>query len=56
MESEDLGSQPEAELELSLTQLPDQPSQPAVSTPTPIQRQDEVGPSRPPKQPRLEQR
>jgi hypothetical protein len=51
-----LESQPEAELELSLAQLPNQPSEPAVSMPVVVRRPDGAGPSRPPKQPRLEQR
>jgi hypothetical protein len=51
-ESQDEEPQPEAEQELSLSQLPDQPLLPmAVGLP-----QDEAGPSRPPKQPRLELR
>jgi hypothetical protein len=54
METMDLEVSAEAELEISLAQLLDQPSEPAVSMPVAVQRPDEAGPSRPPKQPRLE--
>lgn len=49
-ESQDEELQPEAELELSLSQLPDQRLLPMGLAPP----QDEAGSSRPPKQPRLE--
>lgn len=55
-ESQDLESEPEAELELSLSQLPIQPSQPVISSPLPHHPRDEAGPSRPLKQPRVERR
>ena len=56
LESKDVESQPDEELDLSLTQLPVQPPQLVVSEPPLIYFQDEAGPSRPLKQPRLEQR
>ena len=56
MESQDPESQPEADLELSLSQLPVQPSQPTVSIPLPIHSQDEAGPSRLLKNSRVDQR
>ena len=56
MESQDVETDPEAELELSLSQLPDQPSQPAISRPLPNYLADEAGPSRPLKKPRLDRR
>jgi len=45
----------EAKLELSLSQLPVQPSQPAISSPLSFHPQVEAGPSRPLKKPRVEQ-
>ena len=55
-ESQDEELQPEPEIELSLSQLPDR-SFPPLSLTTPHERpQDEAGPSCPPKQPRVEQR
>lgn len=56
MESQGTESEPEAELELSLSQLPIQPLQPAISSPLPYHPRDEAGPSRPLKQPRVERR
>ena len=56
MESQDQKADPEAELELSLSQLPNQPSQLAISSPLPLHPRDEAGPSRPLKTPRIEQR
>ena len=56
MESQDPESQPETELELSLSQMPVRPSQPAVSIPLPIPMTGEAGPSRPLKKPRIENR
>lgn len=56
MESLEVGSEPEVELELSLSQLPSQPSQPAVPSPLSFHPRDEAGPSRPSKQPRVERR
>lgn len=55
-ESQDEEPQPEYELELSLTQLPTQPTLPVVLAPPHGRPQEEAGPSRPPKQPRMEQR
>lgn len=55
MESQDAESQPEAELELSLSEMPIQPSQPAISSPMPTLSLIEAGPSRPLKKPRVEQ-
>jgi hypothetical protein len=56
LESKDEESQPDEEFNLSLSQLPIQPPQLVVSEPPLVHLQDEAGPSRPPKQPRLEQR
>ncbi|CAA9576014.1 hypothetical protein AVDCRST_MAG81-2249 [uncultured Synechococcales cyanobacterium] len=56
MESQDTEPHPEAELELSLSQLPVQPSRPVVSAPLPSYPGREAGSSRPAKQPRVEQR
>lgn len=56
MESQDPESQADEELELSLSQLPVQPLQPAMPIPPRARPQDEAGPSRPVKQPRMEQR
>jgi hypothetical protein len=55
-ESQDEEPQPEAEFELSLSQLPDEPLL-LRDFPSPYEHpRDEAGPSRPPKQPRIEQR
>lgn len=56
MESQGVESEPEAELELSLSQLPRQPSQSGISTPLPTSFTDEAGPSRPLKKPRVDRR
>ena len=56
MESLEQESQLEAELELSLSQLPVQPSPPTAPMPLLYHPRDEGGPSRPLKQPRMEQR
>ena len=56
MEPQDLESQPDEELELSLSQLPVEPLQPVVSVLPRVRPLDEAGPSRPLKQPRMEQR
>lgn len=55
-ESQDEEFQPELELEFSLSQLPNQPLVPLVPAPPYFRPQDEAGPSRPLKQPRVEQR
>ena len=56
MESQDTEPHSEAELELSLSQLPARPSPPVVSAPLPSYPDRGAGPSRPAKQPRVEQR
>ena len=56
MESQDPEYQSEPELELSLSQLPNLPPEPVISTPLRVHPQDEAGPSRPLKQPRVERR
>ena len=56
MESQDIEPLLKAELELSLSQLPVQPSQPVVSAPLPSYPDRDAGPSRPAKQPRVEER
>jgi len=56
IESQDSEANPKAELELSLSQLLVQPSQPAIFSPLSFHLQDEVGPSRPLKKPCVEQR
>src|SRR5947209_19886935 len=56
MESQDTEPHPEAELQLSLSQLPVQPLRPVVSAPLPSYPEREAGPSRPAKQPRVEKR
>lgn len=55
-ESQDEEAQPEPEFELSLSQLPDQPLLPLGLPALHERPQDEAGPSRPMKQPRMEQR
>lgn len=55
-ESQDEELQPELELEFSLSQLPTRSLLPPSLTPLNVRPQDEAGPSRPPKQPRVEQR
>ena len=56
MESQDTEPHPEAELELSLSQLPVQPLRPVVSAPLPSYPRMEAVSSRTAKQPRIEQR
>jgi hypothetical protein len=55
-ESQEEELRPEHELELSLSQLPNQPSLPMNLVPLQGRPREDVGPSRPPKQPRVEQR
>lgn len=55
-ESQDEEPQPEAEFEFSLSQLPDQLLLPMALTLLGERPQVEAGPSRPPNQPRVEQR
>lgn len=55
-ESQDEESQPEREIEFSLSQLPDQPQLPLDLSLLHGRPEDEAGPSRPPKQPRVERR
>ncbi|MBE3102956.1 MAG: hypothetical protein IMZ40_01840 [Bacilli bacterium] len=55
-ESQDEELQPEAEIELSLSQLPDQPLLPRDFLLSHERPKDEAGPSRLPKQPRVERR
>lgn len=56
MKSLETESEPDAELELSLSQLPIEPSRPAIPSPSLHRPRDEAGPSRPVKQPRVERR
>lgn len=56
MESQDLESQPDEELELSLSQLPVQPLQLVEPVLPRVRPLDEAGPFRPLKQPRMDQR
>jgi len=55
-ESQEEEIQPEPEFEFSLSQLPIQPLLPLSLAPPHGRRQEEAGPSRPPKQPRMEHR
>ena len=55
-ESQDEEPQPEVGFELSLSQLPDQPLLTQDLALPLTHPRDEAGPSRPPKQPRVEQR
>ena len=55
-ESQDEELQPEPEFEFPLSQLPIQPFMPLSLAPPLGHPQEDAGPSRPPKQPRMEQR